>query len=115
MALPTIQSAIPKRRYQFGEFAITLLTDISSSDSASYLFIAAVLREGASKPEVYITCETTTSNDQDTCRIRVLSEQDEHLISEDKQWRHEQKFCDYALQGIQQMFELTDETPILIS
>ena len=114
MALPIIQSAIPKRRYQFGEFAITLLADINSSDPVSYLYIAAVLREGASKPEVYITCESTTSNEQSTYRIRVLSEKDEHIISQDKQWHHEQKFCDYALQGIQQMFELTDETPILI-
>ncbi len=115
MAFPTIQSAIPKKRYQFGEFAVTLLTDINSSDATSYLYAAAVLREGALKPEVYITCESTTSNNENTYRIRVLSEQDEHIISQDKQWRHEQKFCDYALQGIQQMFELTDETPILIS
>jgi len=114
MALPTIQSAIPKRRYQFGEFAITLLTDINSNDPVSYLFIAAVLREGSSKPEVYITCEAITANEESTCRIRVLSDLDEHIISENKQWRHEQQFCDYALQGIQQMFELTDETPILI-
>lgn len=113
MALPTIQSAIPKRRYQFGEFTITLLTDINSSDPVSYLYIAAVLREGEPEPEVYITCEATTSNDENTYRIRVLSKQDEHIISQDKQWRHEQKFCDYALQGIQQMFELSDETPIL--
>ncbi len=114
MAFPTIQSAIPKRRYQFGEFAITLLTDISSSDPVSYLYIAAALREGASNPEVYITCEATTANDEASYRIRVLSEQDEHIINQNKEWRHEQKFCDYALQGIQQMFELTDETPILI-
>ncbi len=115
MALPTIQSAIPKRRYQFGEFAVTLLTDVNSSDPVSYLYIAAVLREGASVPEVYITCESTTSNNENSYRIRVLSTQDEHIISEDKQWRHEQKFCDYALQGIQKMFELSDETPILIN
>ena len=115
MALPTIQSAIPKRRYQFGEFAVTLLADIDSSDPVSYLYMAAVLREGALKPEVYITCESTTSDNDNTWRVRVLSEKEEHVISQDKQWRDEQKFCNYALQGIQQMFELTDETPILIS
>ena len=115
MALPIIQSAFPKSRYQFGEFVVTLLTDISSSDPVSYLYIAAVLHEGASKPEVYITCESTTLDNETTYCIRVLSEQEEHIISQDKQWRDEQKFCDYALQGIQQMFELSDETPILIS
>mgnify|MGYP006074225827 CR=1 FL=1 len=115
MALPIIQSAIPKRRYQYGEFSITLLTTINSSDPVSYLYIVAILAEGAAKPEVYITCESTTSNDGNTYRIRVLSEQEEHTISQDKQWRNEQKFCDYALQGIQQMFELSDEIPVLIS
>ena len=114
MALPVIQSAIPKRRYQFGEFAVTLLADINSSDTTPYQFIVAVLREGSNKPEVYITCEAITSNDEDSYRVRVLSEQDEHIISEDKQWHNEQKFCDYALQGIRQMFDLSDENPILI-
>ncbi|MDW3095337.1 MAG: hypothetical protein R8G33_06680 [Gammaproteobacteria bacterium] len=115
MALPVIQSAIPKKRYQFGEFTVTLLTDINSNDKASYQFIVAVLREGSIKPEVYITCEVFTLNDAESYRVRVLSEKDEHIISEDKQWRNEQKFCDYALQGIQQMFELSDENPILIA
>ena len=115
MAFPTIQSAIPKRRYQYGEFLITLLNDISTDDSISYLFIAAVLREGSSSPAVYITCEPIVSNNINSYRIRVLSEQEEHTISEDIQWKNEQKFCDFALQGIKQMFELTDETPILLS
>ena len=119
MPLPTIQSAIPKRRYQFGEFVITLLSDIESDDTAAYLYIAAVMREGSNQPEVYITCETISSENQPAnkpdCRIRVLTENDEHLIGEGTQWKHEQTFCDYALDGIQQMFQLTDETPILLS
>lgn len=115
MALPTIQSAIPKRRYQFGEFIITILSDIESADTHSYLYIAAVLREGSTQPEVYITCESITSDNTSNYRIKVLSENDEHIINEDPHWKHEQKFCDYALEGIQQMFQLTDETPARLS
>lgn len=115
MALPTIQSAIPKRRYQFGEFVITILSEIESPDTASYLYIAAVLREGSTQPEVYITCESISSNNKSSYRIRVLSKDDEHIINEDPQWKHEQKFCDYALDGIQQMFQLSDETAVLLS
>ena len=115
MALPKIQSAIPKRRYQFGEFIVTLLGEISSNEDHTYLYIAAVLREGNTTPEVYITCEPNKTNDTANYRIRVLSEHEEHIISEDSQWKNEQRFCDFALQGIKQMFELTDEDPILLS
>ncbi len=115
MALPTIQSAIPKRRYQFGEFVITILSDIESSDTSTYLYIAAVLREGNTQPEVYITCEAICVQNKNSYRIKVLSKDDEHIINEDPQWKHEQNFCDYALEGIQQMFQLTDETAVLLS
>ena len=114
MALPKIQSAIPKRRYQFGELIVTLLSDISSAE-ASYLYIAAVLREGNTAPEVYITCEPDQASGASGYRIRVLSADQEHLISQHSQWKNEQRFCDFALQGVKQMFDLTDETPILLS
>ncbi len=115
MTFPAIQSAFPKRRYQFGEFSVTLLTDIETHDAVSYLYIAAVLREGSHSPEVYITCESTILDDENTCRVRVLTDNSEHIISHDPQWRQLQNFCDYALQGIRQMFELSDESTILIS
>ena len=119
MPLPKIQSALPKRRYQFGEFVITLLSEIESDDVASYLYIAAVMREGSNQPEVYITCETISSENKSettpSYRISVLTENDKHLINQGSQWKNEQTFCDYALDGIQQMFQLTDETPILLS
>lgn len=114
MAIPSIITAIPKRRYQYGEFNITLLTDISSQDSASYLYIAAVMQEGNTTPEVYITCEAISAGEPNKFRVRVLTSQDEHVISESSEWRNEQAFCDYALQGIAQMFELSDEKPILL-
>ena len=115
MSFPHILSALPIRRYQYGEYSITLLSDVSSDDSISYLYIIAVVREGYDKPEVYITCEPYRSNESQSYRVRVISEQEEHNISEDPQWKNEQKFCDFALQGIKQMFNLSDEDPILLS
>ena len=115
MATPHIQSAFPKRRYQFGEFSITLLTDIQSDDPIDYLYIMAAMREGNTHPEVYITCEAITPKENEeeksTCRVRVLSSEQEHIISTDSQWRNEQSFCEFALEGIKQMFELSDEEP----
>jgi hypothetical protein len=114
MAIPHIQSAIPKRRYQYGEFTITLLTDIQSDDPHDYLFLMAAVREGNTQPEVYITCEAIMQNETRTYQVRVLSDQQEHIISTQPQWGNETAFCEFALQGISQMFELSDEqvTPI---
>ncbi len=112
MSFPSIITAIPKRRYQYGEFTITLLTEITSDDPAPYLYIAAVLRDGKQSPEVYITCESISASNHTECRVRVLSEQQEHIISESFHGQNEQAFCDFALQGIKQMFELSDETPV---
>ncbi|MEM8843544.1 MAG: hypothetical protein AAGB35_00700 [Pseudomonadota bacterium] len=112
MARPHIQSAFPKQRYQFGEFSITLLADVQSNDPIDYLYIIAVMREGNTEPEVYITCEMTSSKDaKPAYRVRVLSDQQEHVISTDSQWGNEKAFCEFALEGIKQMFELTDEEP----
>ena len=115
MTTPSIVTAIPKRRYQYGEFAITLLTEITTKDPVSYLYIAAVMQEGKDSPEVYITCEPISASEPQQYRVRVLSAQDEHIISEASEWRSEQAFCDFALQGVKQMFELSDEIPTKLS
>ena len=36
---PKIQRAIPKKRYQLGEFGVTVLGEIESPDIASYHYI----------------------------------------------------------------------------
>lgn len=115
MAFPSIVTAIPKRRYQYGEFNITLLTEITSQDPVAYLYIAAIMQEGKTTPEVYITCEPISAGESGQYRVRVLSDQSEHIINEAPQWNNEQAFCDFALQGVAQMFELSDEKPILLA
>ena len=111
MAIPHIQSAIPKKRYQYGEFTITLLTDIQSNDPPDYKYLMAAVREGNAQPEVYITCEKIIHDTTTTYQVRVLSDQQEHTISTDNEWGNENAFCKFALDGISQMFELSDEQP----
>ena len=115
MAFPSIVTAIPKRRYQYGEFTITLLTEIASNDPVPYLYIAAIMQDGKNSPEVYITCESISADEESQYRVRVLSSHDEHIISEASEWHSEQGFCEFALQGVKQMFDLRDETPIQLN
>lgn len=115
MPHPVIKTAFPKRRYKFGEYTVTLLTDISSDDEITYRYLAAVVKDGYSKPEVYITCEAISAGLPTQFRIRVLGINEEHVIAEGTEWKQEQAFCDFALQGIQQMFGLDDEQPMQLS
>ncbi len=112
MAIPHIQSALPKKRYQYGEFIVTFLTDVVSHDGVHYIYLVAVMSEGKNNPQVYITYEKTTQNSYQT---RVVSEQDEHIIDTQQDRMIESAFCDFALAGIQQMFGLTDEIPVALS
>lgn len=57
MSAPVIQTAIPKRRYQFGPYQVVLLGDIESPDPVRYQFILAFVRAGAVKPEFFVTSE----------------------------------------------------------
>ena len=114
MATPSIVTAIPKRRYQYGEFHVTLLTEITSNDPVIYLYIAAVIQEGKTTPELYITCEPISVDDSRSYRVRVLSDQQEYIIGEGTEWDNEQAFCEFALQGVAQMFALSDEKPIFL-
>lgn len=57
MSAPAIQTAIPKRRYQFGPYQAVLLGDIESPDPVRYQFIMAFIRQGAAKPDFFITSE----------------------------------------------------------
>lgn len=106
---PKIDTAIPIRRYQYGEFQAVLLGEIEASSSQNYLYILAVLREGADQPEVYITCEPQPTG---LFRVSVLSANSEQSISETSDWGKEEAFVDFALDGVQQMFGLSDETPV---
>jgi len=114
MAIPHIQSAYPKKRYKYGEFLVTLLTDVVSKDAQQYTYLIAIMPEGKTQPEVYITYQAVSSQGDVTYQIKVISEQDEHIINYDANPMSESAFCDFALQGIEQMFGLTDETPVAL-
>ncbi len=81
MQTPTITTAIPKRRYQFGPYQAVLLGDIESPDAVRYRYIMALVRTGDARPSVFITCEKNPrAQAQDgSHRMHILSEQ----LSED--------------------------------
>ena len=54
---PQIQTAIPRHRYQVGNYSVTLLGDIASGDGIDYRYILAFVPTGQNRPSLYICCE----------------------------------------------------------
>ena len=115
MALPKIQTAIPLRRYKYGEYTATLLGEINSSDGTNYRFLMALVKDGGTDPEVYITHEETAAGSADRYQTRVLTADNEHIINQQAEALNQTAFSDFALNGIQQMFGLSDEQAVLLS
>lgn len=76
MQTPTITTAIPKRRYQFGPYQAVLLGDIESPDPVRYRYILALVRTGEAKPSVFVNCEKNprAQAQEGSHRLRILSE-----------------------------------------
>ena len=54
---PKIQTAIPQRRYQYGDYGVTVLGEIESGDERDYQFVAAFVKDGESRPRLYVVSE----------------------------------------------------------
>ncbi len=73
MDAPVIRSAVPKRRYQFGEYNVVVLGEVESGDGRDYQYVLGVVREGASKPFFFVTAERGPQG-PGRQRIRVIAE-----------------------------------------
>ncbi len=99
MAKPDIQTAIPKRRYQIGEFAAAILGEVESSDDAEYRYIMALVEDGTSEPCLYVTAESNPPQQRDEGRYRVrviLGDQSKEMGDADE-WGDIEAFSLYAL------------------
>jgi hypothetical protein len=116
MALPIIQSAIPKRRFQFGEFSLVVLGDIESDDGIQYHLLMGVIPEGASAPQLFISAEKVFSSNQRTYQMRVIAEKVSQTLEEKSQrWENLEVFIEDALNLVSQLLNLSDERPLIVN
>jgi hypothetical protein len=110
---PKIATAIPQRRFQYGDYAVTVLGDIESADGRDYQFIAAFVREGESKPRLYVVSERTPVADRarGSHRLRVVNAAMDEVMDVDARWSRLSDFTDQALQSGAQLLGLEQETP----
>ena len=108
MSFPTIHTAIPLRRYQYGEFVITVLGDIESPDVANYRYIIAVAQEGNPHPGLYLSAERSVDGD---CDLRVSMADGSQVLETSPAFCDLDLFVKEALQVISTMLSLDDEMP----
>ncbi len=108
MSKPSILTAIPLRRYKFGEFTLTILGDIETQDEVSYRYILAVVQGDDPEPGLYLTAEHGAGED---LAMRVMMRDGEEVIGHSGEWRKLDKFVDEAIKIVSQLLNLSDEAP----
>lgn len=113
MSTPQIQTAIPKRRYQLGEFIITVLGEVDSGDGRDYQWIFAVATEQEPQPRLFVCAERTGPEEkgQGAFRMRVAMAEGSQVVGHSNQWERLDPFVDEAVKVVTTMLDLGDEVP----
>ena len=114
MQTPTITTAIPKRRYQFGPYQAVLLGEIESPDAVRYRYILALVRTGDARPSVFVSCEKNprTQAQDGSHRMRMMSEQVSEDLGSSDDYADADAFADAALSAAARALGLVGITPV---
>jgi hypothetical protein len=105
---PAIQTAIPVRRYSYGEFTLTVLGDIESSNNVSYAYVMAVIQGQNPEPGLYLAAERAAGSGYD---MRIVMQDGEEVIGHSEQWADLDVFVEEAVRVVAQVLNLPDEVP----
>lgn len=108
MSKPSFATAIPLRRYKYGEFTLTVLGDIETPDVIDYRYILAVAQGSDPEPGLYITAEQGAGEE---LVMRIMMRDGDEVIGHSGQWRDLDMFVDEALSIVSRILNLSDETP----
>jgi hypothetical protein len=112
MNMPGIITAIPRRRYRYGEFSVVVLGDIASSDGIDYQFIMAVVKGADSEPGLYVTAEKTGGTGQHSdYSMRILMKDGAEVIATSPAWGELEAFVQEGLEIVGEVLGLSDEVP----
>lgn len=114
MDAPKIQTALPKQRYQLGDYTAVVLGEIESADAVRYHYILALVRDGEAKPSFYVTAEKNprARAHMGAHRMRVISQAFTDEIGSSDDWRDVEAFAAAALAIAAKILGLADETPV---
>ena len=109
---PVIRTAIPRQRYQIGEYGVTVLGEIDSGDNINYQYIMAFVPDGKQQPVLYICSEKALPKDRHagSHHLRVINSAMSEIMDSGDQWRDLDTFSAEALKLGMQILGLNDET-----
>lgn len=113
MNKPGIVTAVPKRRYKYGEFSMVILGDIESNDDKKYRYIMAVIRGTDPEPGIYITAEhdRPAVQGRSDYNMRIVMQDGAEVIGSSGDWHDLDAFANEALGIVGQLLNLSDEEP----
>lgn len=109
MKVPQINTAIPKRRYQLGDFGITVLGEVESGDENNYKYVLAMVQDGKSDPNLYVVAISVPGSEEFT--LRLIAPNMERDLDTSAAWRDLDHFCEQGISVAQQILGLKDEYP----
>lgn len=112
-AFPKIKTAIPQRRYRYGDFLVTVLGEIESGDDRDYRFVTAFVKEGETQPQLYVVSERlpTWERANGSHALRVINRSMDEVMDVDDRWQRLSIHVDQALQLGSQLLGLEREEP----
>ena len=114
---PRIKTAIPQRRYHYGDYMVTVLGQVESADANQYRFIAAFVREGEAQPQLYVTAQRPPLEEasRGAVALRLVGANIDEIMDVDGRWQDIQQFAEQALQLGTQVLGLEQEIPYRIA
>lgn len=108
---PQIKTALPKRRYQIGDHAATLLGEIESDDERHYRYILALVPMGEQEPVIYVTSEQAPAErrGEGAYDLRVISPSLTDVLDTADRWESLDQFADQAVDLAQQVLGLHNQ------
>ena len=113
MERPDIRTAIPRQRYQFGEFTVVVLGQVESGDEKLYQYIMAWVRDGQSDPALYVTAEKSSPRQaaEGSHQLRLITDTMSEVLDVADQWGDLEAFVERALELGRSALGLADDTP----
>lgn len=96
---PVIKTAIPKRRYQIGDYSASLLGEIDSGDSRHFHYILAFVQMGKSEPSFYVCVEHAppAETSEGRFRLRVINDAMSEVVDTSDRWGDLDSFGDQGV------------------
>ena len=112
-SFPKIRTAIPQRRYQYGDFTVTVLGEVESGDTRDYQYVAAFIRDGDAQPQLFVVSQRLPPGEREkgSHALRVINSAMDEVMDIDARWARLGEFTDQALQMGSQLLGLEQDTP----